>query len=1527
MTFLKHLLIFTFFTLAFTCITIGQEKPNFIRKDHSDQAWFLEILKEKPNYNFVEQSFNEYFAKNPLEKSQQKNRVRRWLMTSASSQDKNGHVIPVYSTKEDELIIQKGQQQGLRNYRNQQKNRTSFRNNDNPPNATWTDSVGTWRMIGPYHISDREGVYNMYGGFNDRVFINRLNPQNMIAGQSYGGLWTSQNGGSTWKLTDGPFKNGTNEYANRDMYYGDIEVHPANANRILVGSHAGVLISINAGESWTLADSLNQDDKPGERSYFIAQKPDDQNIILASYGKRIFRSTNGGSTWTMVFDNSSVSQNFNQGQHDDATVYQRRYNFAGMDFHPTDPNIVFLSALNSSNQVCLYKSTNAGQSFSLLVNTTKSKFLKMMITPADSDHVYFGTLFTNVETPAADDGIYKYDTNGTLVSFSPIQGITVSGLVDDVQVSPNDSKIWYMGGYAASAVHKSVDGGNTWNFYNTHYGAGITDYVHPDVRSLAIYGNTVLVGTDGGLHISTDGSQNFQSAGKWISAIDLWGFSSSFKGDVVASGDDHGPSEIRYADVDRGWVPIGGADSGEIQLNQCNTDYAYGRDVYSRFMAVKTNDTTYVRNSNALIDAQYKYLSQDPDSYFAFYPSKNNVLKKSIDNMKTSVDLYTFTNNITKVEVALKDNNKLFVLENRNRVHKSINGGSNFVNITPSTAVTNGQTLITDIEIDETGNHIWLAYGNSQTTCKVVHSSNGGTTWTNITNGNLPSLPLEHITYQRGTNGMVYVAMKRQGGIWYKDLSMPNWLSLGSGLPMISYITSIYTVPDCGKLRMGTSRGAFEHALPVQSNVLAHFSVDTKITNACYLDTTYFYDYSSYSGPNVTFQWSFEGGTPSTSQDMNPKVVYLEPGIFDVTLVVTDGNGNSSTYLRENFMAVSTEDGCGPLTTPTFAQYSNGQSRYVQTPSMGLTNTNNYSFMAWVKGEGTQEDYAAIFSHDLSESGRAVLNCRNENPDSTQIGYHYPNGEWWWNSGHYLKPNEWTHLAMVVEPNGITIYKNGVGSKHNFTVPARNLISSGAIGSFLGATWYRNFKGYIDEAAFYNRSLTATEIRSMMHLTKENPKYLDQHDSGLIAYYQYNEVNNNNVSDVSGHGKDATIVGAIQILESDGPFGGGRSQNINISSPGTYDFADPGVKMQFQGTVPNGNVTVNHIENLPDIYPSTKKTHENGYYIINNYGTNKTFSPLVNLELTKAGTVSSAVAGTNVGFELFRRATNLHDQNFNTIINNNFTSTAGNYGAVKANNANPITNFGQFILMRDAYPQGNAKVSMVTPAQNGQTLEGGESVSLWIGSANQGFILPTLNETALQSAGAPSEGMMAYHSDLKKIILFANNNWQLLKSGPIFDIPNGTSTPNIGIVLGQNNNTDVSGIVHVTEPGFIKLTNTNDEGLKNIKYPTESLLLYNSDSKNIQYFNGSNWVNLVQTSSVLPISTSPAAYSEGISVGSNSSKIANAVIQDDDMSGGIMIPILRPEAIKDPAEGLLIYDITRHYFFFFDGTYWNRIEK
>ena len=159
--------------------------------------------------------------------------------------------------------------------------------------------------------------------------------------------------------------------------------------------------------------------------------------------------------------------------------------------------------------------------------------------------------------------------------------------------------------------------------------------MHSDVRAFSVVGDTVLIGTDGGLHISRDGGLTFQSAGDWISGIDQWGFASAYKGEILASGDDHGPTEIRTADKDKSWAGIGGADSGEVEINKCNPDYMYGRDVYSRFLAKRTSDTTYTRISNAVVDAKFEYLAQDPDEYFTFYPIKANVLSKS--RIKTSL--------------------------------------------------------------------------------------------------------------------------------------------------------------------------------------------------------------------------------------------------------------------------------------------------------------------------------------------------------------------------------------------------------------------------------------------------------------------------------------------------------------------------------------------------------------------------------------------------------------------------------------------------------------------------------------------------------------------------------------------------------------------------------------------------------------------------------------------------------------------------------------------------------------------------
>ena len=59
----------------------------------------------------------------------------------------------------------------------------------------------------------------------------------------------------------------------------------------------------------------------------------------------------------------------------------------------------------------------------------------------------------------------------------------------------------------------------------------------------------------------------------------------------------------------------------------------------------------------------------------------------------------------------------------------------------------------------------------------------------------------------------------------------------------------------------------------------------------------------SYSGAGLTYAWTFENGSPATSTDKNPTVIYNISGSHSVTLVVSDGT-NSITETKPNYVNV-----------------------------------------------------------------------------------------------------------------------------------------------------------------------------------------------------------------------------------------------------------------------------------------------------------------------------------------------------------------------------------------------------------------------------------------------------------------------------------------------------------------------------------------------------------------------------------------------------------------------------------------------
>jgi hypothetical protein len=262
----------------------------------------------------------------------------------------------------------------------------------------------------------------------------------------------------------------------------------------------------------------------------------------------------------------------------------------------------------------------------------------------------------------------------------------------------------------------------------------------------------------------------------------------------------------------------------------------------------------------------------------------------------------------------------------------------------------------------------------------------------------------------------------------------------------------------------------------------------------------------------------------------NPSIVLGKDGIYDVQLSIQDKEGNLDS--REIGSFFNAKSSCSVDPDMGFSMAMEHSGDFFQISNLNLQ-SNTMTVMAWIKPEDIQNSYAAIFMNDGETAG---FNFR----DNNVLGYHWPNGAWWWDSGLRAKEGEWNHVAMVVESNGITLYLNGQSAKHTFTVP-EVFFQSVKVGNYKG--WGdRNMKGEVEELSIWNRALSEEEIRLRRHLILSQ----DSPITGLIAYYQFNETTNR-VNDRIGNAHGQLNSGAHRAI-STAPAGWGRSAKVTLDS-------------------------------------------------------------------------------------------------------------------------------------------------------------------------------------------------------------------------------------------------------------------------------------------------------------------------------------------------------------------------------------------
>ena len=135
---------------------------------------------------------------------------------------------------------------------------------------------------------------------------------------------------------------------------------------------------------------------------------------------------------------------------------------------------------------------------------------------------------------------------------------------------------------------------------------------------------------------------------------------------------------------------------------------------------------------------------------------------------------------------------------------------------------------------------------------------------------------------------------------------------------------------------------------------------------------------------------------------------------------------------------------------------------------------------------------------------------------------------------------------------------------------------------------------------------------------------------------------------------------------------------LNVSTEGVADFSTADCQMTFEsGNYPNGDLVVSKVNINPSALPSTNMIDDN-YWIVNNYGTNKTFNSLEYITFFNVTDIGSTGASY---VKLFKRGSNEGSSDtWETGIETALTVNSANESVVFNNTSGSINSFSQFYI-------------------------------------------------------------------------------------------------------------------------------------------------------------------------------------------------------------------------------------------------------
>lgn len=734
-----------------------------------------------------------------------------------------------------------------------------------------TQATATWSYIGP-----STGVPTG-GGAGRLCFIafDPTTPTTMWVGSPGGGLWKSTNSGTNWTVVNDLLPN---------LGAAHLAIDPTNTNVMYLSTgdrdgqdnnSVGVLKTTDGGLTWNTT-GLIYNVSQGLNANCVLIDPTNTQVLYAATSQGVFKSVDAGVNWINV----------------------KVGNFKDVKFKPGDNNTIYACGAT------LAHSSNAGSTWtnaSLPSPNAALGRIAIAVTAADPNIVYA----LGGEGAGANygfGGFYKSTNSGatfTKVCSSPnILGWNTTG-------TDAGGQAWYDLAVAANPTNasevicggvntwKSTNGGASFSLYTHWTGGGGKPYVHADCHAIEYLPgtpSTLYIGCDGGLWKTTNSGSTFamSSGGLQIGQQYRLGVAQSNVLYTITGWQDNGCSLTNNTSTNY----VLGGDGMEAAIDPTTTTVMYGEQ-YNGNIYKSTNSGSGFFNivgtggPTGSVDEDGDWVTPyviDPSSHLKLYVGKSQVYG-STDGGSTFNAMSTMTgsNKVIALAVAPSNGNYIYAAKS-SEVWLSTDG------ITFNQVTTPGGG-ITYLCVDPANEHrVWATCGGYSATSKVYYSSDAGTTWSNIT-GNLPNLPALCIAYGPGSSDGLYVGTDI--GVYYKDNTLSNWIFYSNGLPnVIVHELEFHTASNT--LRAATyGRGLWEIAAYTAPSSAPTAAFSSNRTNVCYGNTVDFYDNST--NLPISWNWTFTGGSPSSSTLQSPTITYNTPGTYPVKLVVTNQAGADST--------------------------------------------------------------------------------------------------------------------------------------------------------------------------------------------------------------------------------------------------------------------------------------------------------------------------------------------------------------------------------------------------------------------------------------------------------------------------------------------------------------------------------------------------------------------------------------------------------------------------------------------------------